>query len=236
MKTLILILLFTLSIPALAFKFEPMVINFKPEGKGSSQVFRVENENKDHVAVKIEAFMRYIDKDGFETRVPSDHFKIFPSQLSLKGKDSRAVRITYQGPKPITGEVAYRIVASQLPVDFAKKVKQSGVQFIFRFMASAYVTSDAFIPQLQVESVRNIDSKKTQVNLTNLGKRHRQLKGVKVILKDKSGKKLALNEAVIKDWDAQNILAGGSRQFIFNNNSQLVLQKNDSEIEIKDEL
>lgn len=237
MKTLIfLFLILIISIPAQAFKFEPMVADFKPEGAGSSHVFRVENENKDHVAVKIEAYIRQIDKDGNETRVPTDHFKIFPSQLSLKGKDSRAVRITYQGPKQLTGEMAYRIVASQLPVDFQKKVKQSGVQFIFRFMASAYVTSDAFIPQLQVESVKQIDSKKTQIELSNIGKKHRQLKGVKVILKDKSGKTLALNESIVKNWDAQNILAGGTRQFTFDNNSKLVFQKNDSKIEITDGL
>lgn len=235
MKTLI-YLIITISIKAYAFKFEPMVVDFKPEGSGSSQVFRVENENKDHVAVKIEAFFRKIDSNGVETRVPTDHFKIFPSQLSLKGKDSRAVRITYQGPKKLSGEVAYRIVASQLPVDFEKKVKQSGVQFVFRFMASAYVTSNNFIPQLQVESVKKIDAKKTQVNLANVGQKHRQLKGVKVILKDTSGKTLALNESIIKNWNAENILAGGTRQFVFENNSKLDLQKNGASIEIKDEL
>jgi fimbrial chaperone protein len=223
------------SLPALAFKFEPMVVDFKPEGAGSSQVFKVENENKEHVAVKVEAFIRQIDRNGVETRIPTDHFKIFPSQLSLKGKDSRSVRITYQGPKHLTGEVAYRIVASQLPVDFEKKIKQSGVQFIFRFLASVYVTTDAFIPQLQVESVKKIDNKNTQVVLTNIGQKHRQLKGVKVILKDKTGKSLSLNEAVIKNWNAENILAGETRDYIFSNN-QLDYQKNGSAIEIKDEL
>lgn len=212
-----------------------MVVDFKPEGPGSSQVFKVENDNKDHVAVKIEAFIRQIDRNGIETRIPTDHFKIFPSQLSLKGKDSRSVRITYQGPKQLNGEVAYRIVASQLPVDFEKKIKQSGVQFIFRFMASVYVTTDAFIPQLQVESVNKIDSKKSQVVLTNKGQKHRQLKGVNVVLKDTSGKSVSLNESVIKNWNAENILAGETRQFIFNNN-QLDFQKNGSSIEIKDEL
>lgn len=234
MKILFILLLIA-SANSFAFKLEPMVVEYTPQGTGSSKNFRIENESKEKVAVKVEAFIRKIDSNGKEKRVPTDHFKIYPEQLSLMPSDSRAVRVTYQGPKELAAESAYRIVASQLPVNFRNRVKKTGVSFLFKFIASVYVTSEVFIPKLEIESVKRINAERVRINISNKGQKHRQLKGVKVLLKDKSGQTLALNESVIKDWDAGNILAGGQRSFSFKSNLQFDHKKNAGIIEIKDE-
>jgi fimbrial chaperone protein len=228
-------ILLIVSVNALAFKLEPMVVDFAPHGPNSTKNFRIDNESKEKVAVKIEAFIRKLDANGKEERVPTDHFKIFPEQLSLLPSDSRAIRVTYQGAKELTSESAYRIVATQLPVTFKNKVKKTGVKFLFKFIASVYVTSNEFIPKLEVESLKRINAERVKIKLKNSGQRHRQLKGVKVILKDKSGRSLALNESVIKDWDAGNILAGGQRAYSFKSDLKFDLKKNGAVIEIKDE-
>lgn len=226
-------LFFTLS--ASAFKLEPMVVDFDPEGKGSTKNFRIENEGKEKVAVKVEAFFRKIDANGKEKRVPTDHFKIYPEQLSLMPSDSRAVRVTYQGPKNLKSESAYRIVASQLPVTFKNKVKKTGVNFLFKFIASVYVTAESFIPKLEVDSVKRINSDRVKIKISNSGQKHRQLKGVKIHLKDKTGKSIVLNEVNIKDWDAGNILAGSDRTYIFKSDLLFDLKKKPAVIEINDE-
>lgn len=227
--------LFLISAQVYAFKLEPMMVEYTPQGAGSTKNFRIENEGKEKVAVKMEAFIRQIDTNGKEKRVKTDHFKIYPEQLSLLPSDSRAVRVTYQGPKELVNESAYRIVATQLPVSFKNRVKKTGVNFLFKFIASVYVTSDTFIPKLEVESLKRVNAQRVKIKLKNKGQKHRQLKGVKVILKDKSGKSFTLNESVIKDWDAGNILAGGQRTFSFKSNLQFDLKKNGAVIEIKDE-
>lgn len=167
--------------------------------------------------------------------MPTDHFKIYPEQLSLLPSDSRAVRVTYLGPKDLASESAYRIVATQLPVSFKNRVKKTGVNFLFKFIASVYVTSENFIPKLEVESIKRIKTGHVKIKIKNKGQKHRQLKGVKIVLKDKAGQTLALNESIIKDWNAGNILAGGQRAYSFKSNLQFDLKKNGAVIEIKDE-
>ena len=235
MKSSLIILILTICTSGYAFKLEPMVVDYSPLGPESSKNFRIENESKEKVAVKVEAFKRIIDANGREKRVPTDHFKIYPEQLSLMPSDSRAVRVTYQGPKELTTESAYRIVATQLPVSFKNRTKKTGVNFLFKFIASVYVTSDTFVPKLEVESIKRVNSEKVKINLKNTGRKHRQLNGVKVILKDKTGQTLALNESLIKNWNSGNVLAGGQRTFNFKSSLQFDLKKNGAVIEIKDE-
>lgn len=233
MKTFVILIM--MSAYGYAFKLEPMLIEFSPHGPGSTKNFRIENESKEKVAVKVEAFFRKIDTNGKENRVPTDHFKIYPEQLSLLPSDSRAVRVTYQGPKELASEAAYRIVATQLPVSFKNRVKKTGVNFLFKFIASVYVTADNFIPKLEVESIKKFKQGYAKIKIKNKGQKHRQLKGVKIILKDKVGKMLALNESVIKDWDAGNILAGGQRTYSFKSNLQFDFKKHGAVIVINDE-
>lgn len=235
MKIFLLLIASLISVQAIAFKLEPMVVEYSPQGPESTKNFHIENESKEKVAVKVEAFLRTIDANGIEKRIPTDHFKIYPEQLSLMPSDSRAVRVTYQGPKELTTESAYRIVATQLPVSFKNRTKKTGVNFLFKFIAAVYVTSDTFIPKLEVESIKRVNSDKLKIKINNTGRKHRQLQGVKVILKDKAGQTLALNESVIKDWNAGNILAGNHRTFNFKSNLKFDLKKNSAVIEIKDE-
>lgn len=235
MKTISIFITLMICSSSYAFKLEPMVVEYSPQGPESTKNFRIENESKEKVAVKVEAFERIINSNGKERRVPTNHFKIYPEQLSLMPSDSRAVRVTYQGPKELTTESAYRIVATQLPVSFKNRTKKTGVNFLFKFIASVYVTSDTFVPKLEVESVKRINSEKVKIKLKNTGRKHRQLNGVKVILKDKTGQTLALNESIIKNWNSGNILAGGQRTFDVKSNLQFDLKKNGAVIEIKDE-
>lgn len=230
------ILTVLLSFTAEAFRFEPMQAEFTPEGQGTTKIFRVENEAKESVAIKIEAFTREIDDKGKETQVPSKDFKIFPDQISLAASDSRAIRVMYIGPKSLEKETAYRIVASQLPVSFKEEKKKTGIKFLFQFLASVYVTSDKFYPKIEVESISRVDKDNIKLKIINKGQKHTLLKHVKIEIKDTSGKSLIMSNEVLQNWDSENILSGTRRTFIIKTPLNYDVDKYRAKVEINEEI
>lgn len=224
------------SMNSFGFVLEPMVASFAPDGEGATKIFRVENETKETIAVKIQAFTRQIDDKGKENQVPSKDFKIYPDQISLTGSDSRAIRVMYIGPKGLDQESSYRIVATQLPVAFKGESKKTGIKFLFQFVASVYVGSDKFYPKIEVESITRSDSENLKIKIINRGQKHTLLKYVKVELKDSAGKTLILNSDLIKTWDAENILSGTRRTFKVKSPLNFDIEKNRPRVEIKDEI
>lgn len=237
LKLQLLLLAITIfSVNASAFRLEPMVANFSPEGNGAAQIFRVENEAKEPVAVKIQAFTRQIDENGKETQVVSRNFKIFPEQISLAASDSRAIRVTYIGPKSLEQEASYRIVASQLPVNFKQEVKKTGIKFLFQYVASVYVTLDKYYPKIELESIERTDKDNLKIKVINKGPKHVILKYVNIEIKDSTGKTVNIGKDLIKDWDTENILSGSRRVFKVKSSLNFDLQKNKPKIDVKDEI
>jgi fimbrial chaperone protein len=224
-----------LSFNAAAFRLEPMVAEFGIDGDNASKIFRVENEGKDKIAVKVEAFTRAIDENGKETLTPTKNFKIYPDQISLAASDSRAVRVIYQGPKDLEKEEAYRIVASQLPVSFKEDSKKTGIKFLFQFVASVYVTSDKYYPKVVVESVTNVDKENIRIKLINKGQKHALLKDVKVELKDTAGGVLKLGPDNIKGWDGENLLSGTRRTFKVKSPATFDIKKDLPKIDLREQ-
>lgn len=237
-RTLIstLLLLVIVSLKVSAFRMEPMDVDFTPDGEGSSKIFRIENEGDEKVAVKIHAYTRQIDDKGKETRVVSKDFKIYPEQITLAASDSRAVRVIYIGPKGLEQESAYRIVATQLPVEFKKDTKKTGVSFLYEFVASVYVTNEKFVPKIEVESITRIDKDNLKIKVINKGQKHTLLRNVKIALKDTSGKILPLDSKLIKEWDNENLLSGTRRTFNVKSTLNFDINANPPKIEIVDEL
>lgn len=220
------------SLQVFAFRLEPMVADFEIQGEGATKIFRVENESKDKIAIKIEAFVRSIDENGKEKMTPSKDFKIFPDQISLAGSDSRAVRVIYQGPKDLEKESSYRIVASQLPVAFKEEAKKTGIKFLFQFVASVYVTNEKYFPKIEVESVTKADKDNIKIKIVNKGQKHVLLKDVKIELKDSAGAVLKLGSEVVKTWDGENLLSGTRRTFKIKSPSTFDIKKDAPKVEI----
>lgn len=232
----ILFICFFAAVKSAAFVLQPMVANFTPDGEGATKIFRVENETKETIAVKIQAFTRQIDDKGKETQTPSKDFKIYPDQISLSGSDSRAIRVMYIGPKGLEQESSYRIVATQLPVAFKDEAKKTGIKFLFQFVASVYVGSEKFYPKVEVESVTRMDNENLKIKIVNKGQKHTLLKYVKVELKDATGKILLLNNENIKNWDNENLLSGTRRTFKVKSPLTIDIEKVRPKVEVKDEI
>lgn len=188
----------------------PMVIYFSPAGNKATQVLTLENPESEKVPVQIEVFTRAIDAKGEEVRVKTSDFNVYPEQVVLLPNEKRNVRVTWAGDFKGTDEKSYRIIASQIPVEFKEqnaKAKKPGVSlnFLLQYVASAYVTPENAVAKIKVKSLKVLGPKKIQLVLNNEGTAHKVLHVKK--LKLVQGTKTVQEIADPKELEGLNLLA-----------------------------
>lgn len=210
-KKLLKIALMLLFCPSItwAFRLTPMVIHFSPEGNKATQVLTLENPGAEKVPIQIEAFVRTTNAKGEEVRTKSDDFNIYPEQVVLLPNEKRNVRITWAGDIKGSEEKAFRIIASQLPVDFKDRnaePKKNGVNltFLLQYVASAYVTPKEAVAKIKIKEIKKIDGKKISVTVINEGTAHKVLhpKSLKIF----SGETFLAEISPATELDSINLL------------------------------
>lgn len=204
------------SLPTFAFRLSPMVIRFSPDGAKATQVLSLENTSMEKVPVQIEAFARATDKDGKEIRTKSDDFVIYPEQLVLLPNEKRNVRVTWNKTEKIDQEKSYRLVASQLPLEFRDqnskpKPNSANLTFLLQYVASAYVGTAEFLPNIQVESAVLSKPQSLELVLVNNGKAHQVMK-VKNLKISSGGKDIEMKH--VKELEAENLLVGDKKKYV----------------------
>lgn len=221
-----------------------MEADFGTQGSQIAKTFTVENATHGKIAVELTLYKRQMAIDGKETRTPTDRFTVYPEQLQLEPGEKRNVRVTWTGPAEVPVEESYRLVADQLPVQLkapkASKGTEVSLKFVLQYVASLYVSSAPVKPKVRVESTRVLSGGQGQANLEvtliNEGTAHQLLAGSRIFLIPrgivKSGP-IELSRDQVKTLDAENILAGGRRRFVFALPKELVGKPFDAEIEIR---
>ncbi|WP_415061253.1 molecular chaperone [Bdellovibrio sp.] len=194
-----------------AFRLTPMVVQFASSGPKATQVITLENPGGEKVPVQIEIYARTSDARGEEVRTKTDEFNIYPEQVVLLPNEKRNVRITWAGEFKDANEKAFRIIASQLPVELRErnaKPKNSGVnlKFLLQYVASAYVTPEGAIAKIRVKDVKSLGAKKISLVIANEGTAHKVLRAKS--LKIYSGDKFLLEILSPKEFDSLNLLPG----------------------------
>lgn len=221
-----------------AFRFSPMVVEFEPTGSRSTQVLVIENPGDEKLPVQLEAFARSADSKGVEVRKKTEDFIIYPEQLVLLPKEKRNVRVTWVGDLRDGNEKAYRIVASQLPVDFRqensapKKATSVNLKVLFQYVASAYVTPKGAIAQVQMTEVKKVAPKKIAVTFQNTGSAHKVL--IFNSLKIKAGDKSFMEISTHKGIESVNLLPGDKVTVDIETVDEVPSQKLTAEIVFKD--
>lgn len=198
-----------LSSSAWAFRLSPMVVHFTP-GKSSTQVLTLENPGSEKVPVQIEVFSRDENAQGEEVRKKTDEFNVYPEQVVLLPNEKRNVRVTWTGQID-SKEKAYRIIASQLPVEFRDRNSQPkkesvNLNFLLQYVASAYVTPAGAVPKITVKTLKALGNGKVSVTVANEGTAHQVLrvKSLKIF----GGEKLLTEIASPKELESVNLLTG----------------------------
>lgn len=218
MKNIFFFALLVGSVNAFAFKLSPMVVSFSPNGSKATQVLTLENNANEKVPVQVEVFTREIDSKGEEVRKPTEDFNVYPEQLVLLPNEKRNVRVTYTAGKSAGVEQAYRIVATQVPVEFKDRnakaqAKKTSLNFLIQYVASAYVTPDGIYPKVIIKDAQLVSSKKLAVTIANEGAAHKILKAK--TLRVLSGKDKLIEVPAPVELDAVNFLAKTERTITF---------------------
>lgn len=214
-----------------AFEFSPIISTLAPTGAGATASFTVSNTGDTKIPVQVTIVPREPDEAGKEiykeSEAVSEMFRIFPAQLVLNPKETRSVRVTYTGTPKIKSELAFRVIAEELPVDLSDpnkvyKKAVARVNIAIKYIGSIYVTPAGAKPELAMEAklhekpVQKKDAAKELVlMITNKGTSHHVVKKPVLKLQSELDKtEVVLQTAELPTFVNLNILAGKTRKFI----------------------
>lgn len=154
-------LLLSVASPSSAFKLEPISHVFAPSGPRATQSYEVRNTTNDLVAIEVSTAKREMDLQGKEMLTPAgDDFMIYPPQILLKPGESQTVRVTWLGDPQPDQELAYRLIAAQLPVDLDPKKDDKDMQLAnvkvklaMRYEGSLYIRPTAATADVVIEQI-----------------------------------------------------------------------------------
>jgi len=200
-----------------AFSFSPMTVSIGTSGATAVMTYKVTNESDQQTAVSIKVATRSIDATGKETNEAADKlFLVFPSRVVLKPNSSQSVKVQYRGNPAIASEVAYRVIAEQLPVDFTKSTA-SGVSILLTYVAALYVTPKNVAPKLVLAQATGIEKegqRGLEVTVRNEGTKHALIANPVIRVTQGSGlPTLEFIGTPVSAIDGQNILALSVRTF-----------------------
>ncbi len=213
-----LFLVFSLASPAAtAFEFSPIIAQFDPSGPGSARTFIAHNTQQEPVALQIEVFSRSADETGAETRVPDhDNFIITPPQLVLAPGTSRSVRVQWLGEAAPEQELAFRIVVSQIPINFDQESDgneiSASVAIGYKYEVAAYVAPAKTTPKAILASAEPVtradDQKELRLTLRSTGTRRAILNQPKITVRSASGAEVTLEGDSLPGLHMRNMLSG----------------------------
>jgi fimbrial chaperone protein len=209
-------LLLTLALSALfapsahAFRLEPMVLTVPVTEPRAAGTYTVENNTTGKVAVEFQMKERRIDAEGNEERPAAAGFLVYPQQLSLAPGEKRSVRVTWAGDKVPAGELAYRLVATQLPVDFAKEKSGTNIKFLLEYVASFYLTPKNAKGKLKVAKQLVNEKGELEVRVKNEGNAHELLEKLELTVQG-GGKTFTPPKEILAELRTGNVLAGAER-------------------------
>lgn len=176
-----------------AFKMTPIEIYMQSAGIDKTKTVKLTNPGNEQIPIEVKVFERSLTVGGKEVRKPTQDFIIFPTQLILKPKEKRNLRITWNGPKKIDFEKAYRIQVNQIPVDVKKKKNkynktETNLNIAFSYMGGIYVRPENQVtqPKLIATQSKRLGKNKIRIRLENQGNEHAVLNNYDVFMVSKS--------------------------------------------------
>ena len=183
----------------------------------ASSLFFLENDSDQAIAVQVSLAKREMDINGVESNPKiSTELTLYPTQLIIPPNEKRSVKVAWVSKEMPTKELAYRLIAEQLPIDLEKnKNKKASIKVLLRYVAALYVKAEDFSPEIKVLEVKNVD-KKISIEIQNSGKKHQVLANLNLkFIDEKKKKEILLNAEDLKGMSGENILPDSKRLFLF---------------------
>lgn len=209
--------------PALAFQLSPISQVFAPIGNDATQSYEITNDGDHRIAVEVSVVERDVDLDGHESYEPADDdFLIYPPQMILEPGAVQTVRVTWLGDPAPSQELAYRLIAEQLPITLLEpdaniESPTGSVQILLRYLGSLYIRPAGVTANIQLTAVENITSdtgeEQVAITLVNQGTASARLRNLQVRL-TAAGTEVTLQGEQLEGMVDQVVLAGDERRFV----------------------
>lgn len=140
-----------------AYKLDPISRVFAPSGSSSSQTFELTNPSSERVAVLISFTTLQLDADHVESNRPADDdFLVYPAQILLPPNGRQTVRVTWLGSPTPSSELAYRIIAQQVPIEVLDKTAPptplGQLKVLVTYRGSLYIRPAKAAPRIVLDS------------------------------------------------------------------------------------
>ncbi|MCF3571372.1 fimbria/pilus periplasmic chaperone [Planktothrix agardhii 1806] len=209
--------------PALAFKLDPISRVFEPAGAGATQSYQVINDSAEQIAVELSIAERKISLEGQETTESADDdFLVYPSQIVLPPQGVQSVRVTWLGNPNPEKELAYRMIAEQLPINLNNpeesqaETTSGAVKVMFRYMGSVYIrpkNAESKVVLNGITHEKGTDGNdRLVITFDNQGTRRAVLSELNLNLTSQ-GSQLTLKPEQLEGVNNGVILAGNQRRF-----------------------
>lgn len=216
-RTLLLSTLLSLSLPAFAFKLTPIEAEFAP-ARQALQTFKVDNiGGAGPVAIELTVHARRMARDGSDALTPaSDDFVVFPDQIVLQPGETQSVRVQWTGDQQPAQELAYRLVAEQLPIELGSNgANRSGLKLMVKYLAALYVrpADPAAILTADIRPDTRAAGKFAVLSVRNSGNAHLVLQSPMVLI-HVAGQQIELTPEQRDAVHGKNVLAGVERELL----------------------
>lgn len=195
----------------------PIAQDFSPSGRAATQTFRLENGTEKQVAVTAKIMTREMSLDGVETNAETQDFLIFPEQALIAPRQSQVLRVQWRGPSNPPRELAYRIIAEQVPIKASLEPNARAIQLVVRYVGSLYVLPPRARANVVVDSSAvSVDAQNRRVLelvLYNKGMAHTLLDTPRLTI-SAGGRSATLTENDLRGLAGENILADTRRKFL----------------------
>lgn len=202
-----------------AYDMTPIVIQLSPTGAGSVQSVILTNTHDVPIAIEVRAFTRTQNPDGTEERAEEDEDLILtPPQMVIAPKASQNFKVRWVGDPSPDAELSYRLVTTQLPIDFRKERAGEvsvNVSMNYRYEAALYIVPPASEPSVKLTGVQPVVDAEgntlLEVRILSDGTRRAILARPVLTLKSQGGDEVVLEGEDVGAIANQNILVGNER-------------------------
>jgi len=143
---------------ASAYEVNPMVMELRPSGQGSSTSGVITNSHDVPIAIEIQVFARTQKPDGSDDLVPdTENVIVTPPQTVIQPGESQTFRVSWVGEQAPGREIAYRLVTNQLPIRFKQEKRDNFVAEVtmrYRYEIALYIQPSGTTPRARLESAR----------------------------------------------------------------------------------
>ncbi|HEX3919747.1 MAG TPA: fimbria/pilus periplasmic chaperone [Caulobacteraceae bacterium] len=136
---------------ARAMTVQPVVIDLKPTGHGSTATVTVQNSFTTPLPVELTVQSLDFDENGVhQTGKDPGDLLIFPAQTLIAPGQTQAFRIQWVGDPVLEKSQHYYVTVAQLPVQLPEG--QSAIQILYNFQVLVNVAASTGGPQISIDS------------------------------------------------------------------------------------